>query len=296
MKNRWSPKAAAEAVEKYKGTCSDDLALRVYTSQLIGADESLVLHGGGNTSLKSVTTNLLGEMVETLFVKGSGWNLGTIEPAGFSPVDLAWVRKLRALDVLSDEDMVNALRTHLYDAKAPNPSVETLLHAFLPHRFIDHSHADAILALTNLEDGLRHVQAALGDDLGIVPYVMPGFELSLRAAEAYEAKPDCIGLVLLKHGLFTFGDTAEESYARHIEVVDRAERYLKARSAPKVAVQSIEASSDTSDAAANLGPVLRRALASHDEGRSWIVHWRTSPEILSYVNDPGWASSRTAAR
>lgn len=286
MKNRWDQVGAAAAVRRYRGACGEDLALRVYSSRLIGADSNLVLHGGGNTSVKSITTNLLGESVETLFVKGSGWNLGTIEPAGFSPVDLAWVRRLRGLETLSDEEMVNALRTHLFDAKAPNPSVETLLHAFLPHRFIDHSHADAILALTNLEDGVAHVRAALGDELALVPYVMPGFELSLRAAEAYEAAPDSIGLVLLKHGLFTYGDSAEESYRRHIEVVQRAEDYLAARSRVSVAVVGLAQAREAGQRAAELGPYLRKALAEEGDGRAWILHWRANDGILDFVNGP----------
>src|SRR5207237_8230604 len=129
---------------------------------------------GGNTSVKRKGTTLVGDEVEALFINGSGWDLDAIEPPGLPPVDLTHLRRLRALPALSDEEMVNQLRTHLFDASAPNPSVETLLHAFLPHAFIDHTHADAILALTNQPDGAELIRKALAGDVGTVPYVMPG--------------------------------------------------------------------------------------------------------------------------
>src|SRR5688572_19345390 len=149
MESRWSDRDANQYVERYAEQAGEAIALRVYTSHLIGSDPALVLHGGGNTSLKGLHTTLLGDRVEALWVKGSGSDLDRIEPRGFPALDLAYLRRLRALDALSDEEMVNQLRTHLFDASAPNPSVETLLHAFLPHRFIDHTHADVALVVTN---------------------------------------------------------------------------------------------------------------------------------------------------
>ena len=170
MQSRWSDREAQEFVERLGPRWGEDLALRVYTSRLIGRDPDLVMHGGGNTSRQGQRhERSLGERVEALCVKGSGWDLDSIEPPGLPAVELAPLRALRALDALSDEEMVNQLRTHLFDATAPNPSVETLLHAFLPHRFIDHTHADAILALTNQPradaeaHGARGVRAALAD-------------------------------------------------------------------------------------------------------------------------------------
>ena len=148
MENRWKDKEAKEAIKRYSDV-SEDVALRVYTSRLIGAEPALVLHGGGNTSVKSRTQNRLGEEVEVLYVKGSGWDLDTLEPPGLPGVQLDYLKQLRSLPSLSDEAMVNDQRTHLLDASSPNPSVETLLHAFLPHKFVDHSHADAILVLAN---------------------------------------------------------------------------------------------------------------------------------------------------
>src|SRR5438046_521056 len=157
MESRWSDREAAEFVARLAPRWGEDLALRVYTSRLIGRDPELVMRGGGNTSLKGTGTTLVGERVEALFVKGSGWNLDAIEPPGLPAVDLAHLRKLRALRELSDEEMVNQLRTHLFDAGAPNPSVETLLHAFLPHRFIDHTHADIALVVSNQRSEERRV-------------------------------------------------------------------------------------------------------------------------------------------
>src|SRR4051812_50024510 len=136
MDSRWSESEAAEFVDRLGARWGEELALRVYTSRLIGRDPSLVMHGGGNTSLKGTVTTLLGDSVEALFIKGSGWDLDAIEPPGLPPVNLAALRRLRSLPELSDEEMMNQLRVHLFDAGAPNPSVETLLHAFLPHRYI----------------------------------------------------------------------------------------------------------------------------------------------------------------
>src|SRR2546421_4531221 len=229
MKSRWADSQAREFCDRYAGLWSEAMALRVYTSRLIGADPDLVMHGGGNTSVKIVKETLLGDRVEALCVKGSGWDLDSIEPPGFPALDLAYLRRLRKLEALSDEEMVNQLRTHLFDASAPNPSVETLLHAFLPHTFIDHTHADAILALTNQPDGAELIHKSLGNDVVIVPYVMPGFRLAKLAAELFEGKPDADGMVLLKHGLFTFAADARASYERMIEYVDRAEGFLRAR-------------------------------------------------------------------
>src|SRR5437867_4953696 len=263
MESRWSDGEAAEFIARFAPRWGEDLALRVYTSRLIGRDPDLVLHGGGNTSLKGTMTTLVGERVEALFVKGSGWDLDAIEPPGLPAVDLAHLRKLRKLEALSDEEMVNQLRTHLFDASAPNPSVETLLHAFLPHAFIDHTHADAILALTNQPDGTELIRNALGDRVLVVPYVMPGFRLAKLAAEIFEAKPDAAGMVLLKHGLFTFAADARTSYERTVDCVDRAESFLRSRLGGRSASSSRATEPNAASAKlAQIGPALRGLLAS----------------------------------
>ena len=218
MKSRWNDAEAAQ----YK----DDLGLRVYTSRLLGSDPALVLHGGGNTSVKSTVTDLLGEKVEVLYVKGSGWDLGTIEAPGFPAVRMDHLKKLRALEKLADADMVNTQKTHMLDAKSPNPSIECLLHAFLPQKFIEHTHADAVVALTNVRGGEDAVREVYGDSMAIVPYVQPGFDLAKVCAEVFEQAPNVSGLILMKHGIFTFHDDAKTSYDLMIDKVDEAEQYL----------------------------------------------------------------------
>ncbi|MEQ1570264.1 MAG: bifunctional aldolase/short-chain dehydrogenase [Myxococcota bacterium] len=267
MQDRWSDADARAAIDRW-GAAGEAVALRTYSSRLIGAEADLVLHGGGNTSVKDVVTDLLGDEIPALFVKGSGWNLASIEPAGFTPVDLGWARRLRGLPALSDEDMVEGQRLHRLRADAPDPSIETLLHAFLPHAFVDHSHADAILGLTNRRDGAKHVRDALGDRVAIVPYVKAGFDLAKVAADWFDEEPGCHGMVLLHHGLFTFGPTAEVAYRRHVELVTAAERYLDQRARTVSAPTRVSAAAR----AERIAPALRHALAAVDpEHRRWLV-------------------------
>ena len=203
-----------------------DLADRVYTSQLIGKVPDLVMHGGGNTSCKTVTKNLFGEKIDVLCVKGSGWDLGTIEAAGLPAVKLEPLLKLRQLSKLSDEDMVNVQRANLVVSSSPNPSVETLLHAFLPYKFIDHTHSTPFLALANLPDPKAAMHEIFGKEFAMVPYVMPGFELAKMAAQVHEETPHIKGLLLAKHGHFTWGETAKQSYDRVIDHTNRVEEWL----------------------------------------------------------------------
>ena len=220
MQSQWSDADAAKAIETYAAQgASEDIAIRVYTTRLLGGDPRLVLHGGGNTSVKTRTSDLLGNEIDVLCVKGSGWDMGDIEPAGLAMVRLAPLRALRALERLSDEDMVNAQRGNLIDSAAPNPSVETLLHAFLPHKFVDHTHSIAVLSLVDQPNGEELAAQVYDGEMGIVPYIMPGFALARKAAEIYEQNPDVAGLVLHKHGIFTFGTDAREAYERMIDMV-----------------------------------------------------------------------------
>src|SRR3989304_1527315 len=209
--------------------CRGDLELRVYTSRLLGRDKTLVLHGGGNTSVKVVQQNLFGEDESVLYIKGSGWDLETMEAAGFAPVQLDYLLRLTQLDALSDTQMVNQLATHMLTSSAPAPSVETILHACLPHKFVDHTHADAVLAITNTRDGERRMREIYGDAVVIIPYVMPGFDLARLCARESppQAGTSTTGMVLLNHGIFSFGDSARQSYERMIDLVGRAEDYLK---------------------------------------------------------------------
>lgn len=205
-----------------------DVALRVYTSRLLGRDSTLVLHGGGNTSVKARSRNAVGEEEDILHVKGSGWDLETIEEAGFAPVRMAHLLKLARLEALGDPQMMNELATQVTRAGSPAPSVEAILHAILPHKYVDHTHADALLAITNTPGGERRAREIYESDTVIVPYVMPGFDLARQCARQFaaEARADTIGMVLLNHGIFSFGATARESYERMIALVGRAEAYL----------------------------------------------------------------------
>jgi rhamnose utilization protein RhaD (predicted bifunctional aldolase and dehydrogenase)/NAD(P)-dependent dehydrogenase (short-subunit alcohol dehydrogenase family) len=214
-----------------------DLGQRVYTSRLLGREPSLVLHGGGNTSVKLREPDALGTPRDVLYVKGSGWDLATIEAAGFAPVVMDHLLRLATLEQLSDEWMVNELATHVTRAGCPAPSVEAILHAILPHRFVDHTHADALLAVSDTADGAARVAEIYGDTVVVVPYVMPGFDLARACAREFprQAHAGTVGMVLLNHGLFSFGATARESYERMIELVTRAEGYLRRR-APRGAV------------------------------------------------------------
>jgi rhamnose utilization protein RhaD (predicted bifunctional aldolase and dehydrogenase)/NAD(P)-dependent dehydrogenase (short-subunit alcohol dehydrogenase family) len=225
MENIWNDIDAG----KHRGI----LAERVYSSRLLGANPALVLHGGGNTSVKDVWKNIFGEDEATLFVKGSGSDLATIELKDFVPVRLDAMLKLSRLEKLSDMDMARELKLATLDPNAPAPSVEAILHALIPHRFVDHTHADAIVTITNTAAGEARIRELFGDEVIVLPYVMPGFDLARLCAEVFptQATPRTIGMVLMNHGIFTFGDTAKQSYDRMIELVGRAEDYLN-RNAP----------------------------------------------------------------
>ena len=233
MQSLWDDNEAAQ--------CRDELDLRVYASRLLGRDKTLVLHGGGNTSVKLVQKNLFGEDENVLYIKGSGWDLETMGAAGFAPVQLDYLLRLAQLDALSDTQMVNQLATHMLRSSAPAPSVETILHACLPYKFVDHTHADAVLTITNAPDGERRIRQVYGDMVVVIPYVMPGFDLARLCAKEYprQVGANTIGMLLMNHGIFSFGENARQSYERMIELVDRAECYLKAQGAWEIAKPSI---------------------------------------------------------
>jgi rhamnose utilization protein RhaD (predicted bifunctional aldolase and dehydrogenase)/NAD(P)-dependent dehydrogenase (short-subunit alcohol dehydrogenase family) len=238
MKNLWDDNEAAN----YSG----DLALRVYSSRLLGRNTALVLHGGGNTSVKIREKNIFGQDCDLLYVKGSGWDLETIEEAGFAPVLIDHLRRLADLETLSDLQMVNELKTHMTVAAAPTPSVETILHAALPYKYVDHTHADAIVTITNAPGGQDKIKNRIrdiyGDSVVIVPYIMPGFDLARLVAREFprQRTDNTIGMVLLNHGIFSFADTAKESYDRMIALVSKAEDYLKAHKAWALPQYSVE--------------------------------------------------------
>jgi rhamnose utilization protein RhaD (predicted bifunctional aldolase and dehydrogenase)/NAD(P)-dependent dehydrogenase (short-subunit alcohol dehydrogenase family) len=217
---------ALRAVEAEYPWLSPELAARIYTSRLLGSETALVLHGGGNTSVKVRETDLFGEPRDVLYVKGSGGNLADIGPAGFVGLDLEHLRRLQILESLSDDDMESQINAARVRADGPAPSVEALVHAFLPHRFIDHTHSDAILILSNLKDGRAIIEETLGARVAILPYVHPGFPLALDMVRAYIDRPDIEAVVFMGHGIFTFADNAKESYQRMIQLVSKAEARL----------------------------------------------------------------------
>ena len=289
MKSQWSDAAAAKAVEQYGKTgVGKDLALRVYTTRLLGQDPLLVLHGGGNTSVKSTATDLVGTTHKVLCVKGSGWDMGTIEPPGLPAVKLEPLLALRKLPKLADEDMVNFQRINLLDSTSPNPSVETLLHAFLPHTFIDHTHAAAVLSLVDQPNGEEIAAEVYGTTMGFVPYAIPGFGLARLAAETYEKNPKVKGLVLHKHGIFTFGADARESYELMIEKVTLAEKRLAKGRRNVFAARNLPQATALASAAA-IAPIVRGAVSvppTNPDGEPvrFVLDFRTGPDILDYVN------------
>jgi rhamnose utilization protein RhaD (predicted bifunctional aldolase and dehydrogenase)/NAD(P)-dependent dehydrogenase (short-subunit alcohol dehydrogenase family) len=289
MKNLWHEKDARTAVMKYSSRgVNADVALRIYTTRLLGGEPRLVQHGGGNTSVKTRVKDQLGTSVEVLCVKGSGTDMAAIEAAGLPAVRLAPLLKLARLKALSDEDMVNLQRVNLIDSAAPNPSVETLLHAFIPHKFVDHTHANAILALCDRPNGVAMCRKVFGARAPVVPYVMPGFALAKKAKEVFDANPDCEGLILHKHGIFTFGKTAREAYDRMIALVGLAEKHLrKGRRLTGVKLPARLAE------AADVAPLLRGLLAMPGDDGRWmrcVLDHRAGSDVMAYVN--GRALSR----
>ena len=284
MRSSWNDDDSAAAIDRYAAQgVGEDLALRTYSARLLGSDPTLVLHGGGNTSVKTRARDLFGEDIDVLCVKGSGWDLATIEPPGHPAVSLSPLLRLRGLDALADEDMVNAQRQNLLDTAAPNPSVETLLHAFIPSKFIDHTHAMAVLALANQPNGPQLIEQIYGDRVACVPYVMPGFALAKAAADAFDSCPGLEGLILINHGIFSFGDTARQSYERMISLVSVAEDYIAARW-----TRPDGFSSESKDlSVATCFPLLRGLLARH-AGDRWLPRWifdcRTTGETRAVVD------------
>ena len=215
MKNLWQD----EEAKNFKS----DLDLRVYTSNLLGRNDKLVLHGGGNTSVKTKI-----DKEDILFVKGSGWDLVTIKAPGFSPVKLDALLKMARLKTLSDSDMVKEQKNAMIDKNAPNPSVEAILHAIIPFKFVDHTHADAIVTISNSKTGKENIKRLFPNFL-IIPYVMPGFIL---AQTIYNKSKDidwskCEGIILHNHGIFTFDNDAKISYTKMINAVTKAEKFLQ---------------------------------------------------------------------
>jgi rhamnose utilization protein RhaD (predicted bifunctional aldolase and dehydrogenase)/NAD(P)-dependent dehydrogenase (short-subunit alcohol dehydrogenase family) len=261
-----------------------ELALRIYTSRLLGSDTKLVLHGGGNTSLKTRIRDAFGDDVEVLRIKASGADMATVAADGMPAVRLAALRRLRALETISDEELVAIERANLIDQAAPNPSVEVMLHAFLPHAFIDHTHAAAVLSVIDQPDGEKKCADAFGDRLAFVPYLMPGFGLAKKAIEVFERLKPSDGLILGKHGIVTFGASAREAYERMIEMVSLAEDFIARNAKPRIVATLWRELKPM----AEVGPIIRGACSQKDEKiegawRRPILEFRGGETVVSFL-------------
>jgi rhamnose utilization protein RhaD (predicted bifunctional aldolase and dehydrogenase)/NAD(P)-dependent dehydrogenase (short-subunit alcohol dehydrogenase family) len=281
LKNNWSKNFANKYIKKYKKLgFSKDLALRVYTTHLLGKNKELVLHGGGNTSVKTAIKDIDGKKYDVLCVKGSGWDMADIEPEGLPAVKLEPLLGLKKKKYLSDEDMVSFQKKNLINIKSPNPSVETFLHAFLPFKFVDHTHADAIVNVTNRPGALKFCNKIFGDKVGIVPYVMPGFMLAKKVYEIYSKNPKLNCLILMNHGIFTFADSAKEAYDLMIKYVSQAERAVRKLKSKKI--KQIKKFS-TKFNAHEIAPIIR-GLLSENKDQKFVVNYRLNKHLKYFIN------------
>lgn len=273
MLNRWSD-ADARGLEP--------LDLLVYVSRIMGQDGSLVVWGGGNTSLKRTEHDFRGRETGVLRVKGSGSDMKAVKPTDFPGVRMDDVLPLIEREAMSDEDMVAYLARTLMEPESPRPSIETLLHTWIPRAFVLHSHADAILSVTNTVSGEEHVRRCFGDEVAVVGYRRPGFALAKQVALAYQAAPSVRGVILLKHGLITWSDDAREAYDAHIEMATRAEQY-SARGERRVFGPVRRPPLDEAtrhDVAARVAPAIRGAVSAHKRA---VLRFDDSPDVLDFL-------------
>ena len=281
MKNNWSNSEANKYIRKYyKLGHNKDMALRVYTTRLLGRNAELVLHGGGNTSVKSQVKDIDGKTYDVLCVKGSGWDMADIEPAGLPAVKLKPLLSMKKKKYLSDEDMVAFQKKNLINTSSPNPSVETFLHAFLPFKFVDHTHSDAIMNVTNRPEGLNLCKKIFGKKVSIVPYVMPGFGLAQKINEVYSQNPNINCLILLNHGIFTFADNAKEAYdlmIKYVSDAERAIRKLKKKKIKQINKYNFKFSPE------DIAPILR-GLLSENKNEKFILNFRQNSNLNYFIN------------
>lgn len=293
MKSKWSQVDFDTVVDAYeKAGVNRDVAIRTYTTRLLGSEPKLVLHGGGNTSVKTVLTDHDGSDVSVLCVKGSGWDMGKIEPAGLPALRLEPLKAMVNYAALSDDDMVMLQRRLLLDPTAPNPSVEAILHAILPFVHVDHTHANAIVALTNQPHGEEIIRETFPEMI-VVPYVMPGFDLSKACLKAFADRPDAPSMILLKHGIFTWSDDPREAYENMIAAIDRAEKRIGRGKLHPFGHASAAPSLVPSASISDIAPILRGAIAvaGPEEGRPrrFILEHRVNDDILDFCGAPGVA-------
>jgi rhamnose utilization protein RhaD (predicted bifunctional aldolase and dehydrogenase) len=274
--------------DKAKRFSDNPLELRAYTSRLLGRESALVLHGGGNTSVKAKINNFFGHIEEGLYIKESGWDLKTIQTSGFAPVKLEVLKRMAELDRLSDTDMIRLQKTAMTDPLAPNPSVEAILHAIIPFKYVDHTHADAVVTITNNETGERLIRTIYKDRVLIVPYVMSGFILAKKVYEITRNINwhDVEGIILMNHGIFTFSDNAKASYEQMIHLVSLAENYLQASGA----FDSVAKAKTGEDLFTLAGIRKQVSLA---KGSAMIAELDKSPQACGFANLPNVNSIAT---
>ena len=289
MKNKWNNSEAKKYISQYKQkNISKELSLRIYTTHLLGREKSLVLHGGGNTSLKTSIKNIFKQKIDVMHIKGSGWDMGSIDYPGMPAVELEPLLKTSKLKKLNDFDMVNLQRKCLINSQSPNPSVETLLHAFLPFKYVDHTHANAILGLIDQPNDVEICKEVFGNKVGIVPYIIPGFDLAKLSYQIFCKNKNIFGLILLKHGIFTFGDSAKESYERMIKLVSIAEKKIN-KISNKIILKKSTYKKSNQKVKKNIFPFIRKHLSSKEKNGTytkWTLDLRTNDKILNYLNHP----------
>jgi len=278
MKNLWNHNTSSEYIDNYKKFgVNQDLALRIYTTHLLGSEKKLVLHGGGNTSVKSFYTDIFNQKSRVIFVKGSGWDMSDLNHQGMPGLKLESLLKTISFKKMTDETMVNYLRSNLLDSNSPNPSVETLLHAFLPHKYVDHTHSNAILSIVNLKESIFLIKKIFGKKLAIVPYIMPGFQLAKLSYEIYNKDKNVEGMLLLNHGIFTFGKNAKQSYDRMIKYVTIAENYIKKniKKYSLLKLNNLRVSNDIS--------VICRKIFNQIDNNKWIIKLNSNKDDREFT-------------
>ena len=278
MKNLWNHNTSRDYINNYKKFgVNQDLALRIYTTHLLGGEKKLVLHGGGNTSVKSYYTDIFNQKSRVIFVKGSGWDMSDLNHQGMPGLKLESLLKTISLKKMTDDNMVNYLRSNLLDSNSPNPSVETLLHAFLPHKYVDHTHSNAILSLVNLKESTFLIKKIFGNNLAIVPYIMPGFQLAKLSYEIYNNDKNVEGMLLLNHGIFTFGENAKQSYDRMIKYVTIAENYIKLNKKKYscLKLNNLKISNDI--------PIICRKIFKKIDNNKWIIKLNSSKDDREFT-------------
>ena len=279
MKSLWNDKTAQQYVRDYKKKkINKDLALRIYTTHLLGRNPKLVLHGGGNSSVKSVGKNLYKKDVNFIYVKGSGWDMSNLNEHGMPGLELNPLLETIKLYELNDNDMVNLLRSNLINANAPNPSVETLLHAYLPFKFVDHTHSNAFLSILNQPNPQAIIKKIFGNKLGIVPYIMPGFSLAKECFKVFNKDEKVEGLALINHGIFTFGNTAKQSYERMINFVSDVENYIS-KNKIKLKTHITKSKINVSDIVLS----IRKSFSSYSNKR-WILKFHNDNDDRSIAS------------